>query len=191
MGLRELTCPNVDARKPLYKTARLYPIIFLATLLTWLLHEYAHWQIGEWLGYRMRLTLNTATSIDGDYSTIQHYIMIKGAGPAITVGQAIVFWLIVMHTEKDHLFPFLYLPFFMRAIAFLVSFLSPNDEALIAIKLGLPFWSLPLFVTCFLALLTISVARQRNIDVVSLCALTVVSFVAALTIIIVDGVLFF
>lgn len=139
----------------------------------------------------MRLTLNTATPIiDKDYSTIQHFIMIKGAGPAITVGQAIIFWLIVMRTGYVRLFPFLYLPFFMRALAFLVSFFFPNDEARIAIELGLPFWSFPLFVTCFLALITVSVARQQNIDIISLCAITVVSFVAALMVIFLDGILF-
>lgn len=139
----------------------------------------------------MRLTLNTATPVDGEYSTIWHFLMIEGAGPFITVLQGAVFFLIMMRTGAVWLFPFLFLPFFMRAIAFLASFFWPNDEARIALKFALPFWSLPLFVTCLLALFAVLIVRERNIDMISISVLTVVSFVAALTIVFVDGLIFF
>ncbi|MEM8771086.1 MAG: hypothetical protein AAGD92_05470 [Pseudomonadota bacterium] len=87
--------------------------------------------------------------------------------------------------------PFVFLPFFMRALAFLVSFLSPNDEARIAIKLSLPIWTVPSLVTCILFFITALLGKSLKIDAISIIVLGVVNFVSAIAIIIADGLIFF
>ena len=147
--------------------------------------------MGEWLGYQMRLTLNTATLAKGDYTSTADLLLIESAGPIITLLQGVFFYWLIRCTANSNLFVFLFLAFFMRALAFLASFLSPNDEARIAIELGMPFWTVPSIITGALGVLVVVAARKPSIGTTSMVVLSLTSFVAVVTIIVADGIIFF
>ena len=115
-----------------------------AALVTWLLHEFAHWQMGEALGYDMWMSLNGGGLVgEGSYDSALDRSLVNAAGPLLTYILAISALALIRTTRSLLLYPFLFLQFYMRAVALGISVLSqPNDEARISLELGLPLWLL-------------------------------------------------
>ena len=136
-----------------------YALMFIpAALVTWLLHEFAHWQMGEALGYDMWMSLNGGgLEGGGAYDSALDRSLVDAAGPLITYILAIAALALIRTTGSLLLYPFLFLQFYMRAVALGISLMSkPNDEARISLELGLPLWLLPgIAVTLLLALTVI------------------------------------
>jgi hypothetical protein len=136
-----------------------YALMFIpAALLTWLPHEFAHWQMGEALGYDMWMSLNGGgLEGGGAYDSALDRSLVDAAGPLITYILAIAALALIRTTRSLLLYPFLFLQFYMRAVALGISVVSqPNDEARISLELGLPLWLLPgIAVTLLLALTVI------------------------------------
>lgn len=81
----------------------------LAVVFTIMIHEFTHWTMGELLGYKMRMTLNTVFPIAGKYNKDWHYPLISAVGPLITLLQAIIFYLIIKRYSNRNF----YLPAFI------------------------------------------------------------------------------
>lgn len=131
-------------------TVRYILVTGLAVLLSWTLHEAAHWAAGKLMGYGMAMTLNKTYPIEGKYDHAADYQWISAAGPFITLLEAIIVfaW---MRRRNNHLFyPFLFACFYMRLFATVISLLNPNDEARISTALGIGKFTLPVLVTVFL-----------------------------------------
>lgn len=133
-------------------------ITALAVLLTWELHELAHWTVGTGLGYNMVMTLNTGYSLES--VTEVHYQLISAVGPIVTLLQAILIFLVMRRRNVRALYPFLFSCFYCRLFAAVISFLKLNDEARISKYLGIGTFTLPLIVSAILFFLVYRTSRR-------------------------------
>ncbi len=135
----------------------------LVAAVTWGVHEFAHFQMGRWLGYDMWWSLNQAGLSTGEYKTGAHRMLVAMAGPFATYLQAaLAFWLIrARHSSLAY--PYLFLALFMRLAASVVGLSSPNDEARTSIDMGLPVWALPAVVVVILFGMTIAASRTLHV----------------------------
>lgn len=134
----------------------------LAVVFTFLFHELTHFITGEILGYNMKMTLNSASPVSGNYINSLHENIVSISGPVFTVIQAIAFYLIIKKTKNYLLYPFLFAPFLMRIMAMVVSIYNPNDEARVSEWLGIKLWTLPILVVLLLFLLIYKSSKQQG-----------------------------
>ncbi|WP_421764381.1 hypothetical protein [Ekhidna sp.] len=127
---------------------------------SWFIHEFAHWSVGEILGYDMKMTLNTAGIIDGSYGYTWERLLVSAAGPFVTIVQAVAFWILIMKRPNQYLFPFIFTPLYFRALASFMNIINLNDEGRISHAMGIGTYTLPIIVTLFLFVLVYSVAKK-------------------------------
>ena len=135
-----------------------YAWLIFAGVLTYVIHEGAHWLVGEGLGYRMAASLNSARALSP--TTATHAALISAAGPVITIVQGLVAYLWIRAGAGTAAFAFLLWAAFMRVVASGISLFMPNDEARVSSFLGLGTWTLPLVVSAGLVALTWVAARK-------------------------------
>lgn len=131
------------------------PIVIIATLVTYILHEGAHWAMGEALGYDMWMRVNSVGLARGEYSVEWHGQLVGAAGPLVTVMQGLVAFILVRKQKTINAFVFLFTAFMMRFVAMLISLKNPNDEAGVSEWLGLGPWTLHIIVVASLLFLTL------------------------------------
>ncbi|MGJ9419307.1 hypothetical protein ACHAC9_16330 [Massilia sp. CMS3.1] len=141
--------------------APFYLWLVLAFLITNLLHESGHWLMGAALGMEMRFGLNAVTYLSP--TEPWQRALADGAGPLVTIVQAIIAWVIVRRGASLKAFAFLYAAAFMRLVAGLVSVMHPNDEARLSIYLGLGKWTLPVLVAAGLIFLAMEGAKRLGL----------------------------
>ncbi len=134
----------------------------LAVVLSFFLHELAHYGAGILLGYDMGMTLNSAFLLEGEYIQEWHHHFVSAAGPILTILLAFVFFYIIRKTNNKLWYPFLFLAFYSRLLAMTVSIFNPNDEARISAWLGLGYWMLPLVVCFTLFVLLIKTSKEQK-----------------------------
>ena len=145
--------------EPLRPSAAFWLLVPFVAAVTWGVHEFAHFQAGRWLGYDMWMSMNRAGLVSGEYTSREHRMLVAMAGPIVTYLQAaLALWWIKARGARLA-YPFLFFAFFMRVVAFAVSFQEPNDEARTSLDLGLPLWGLPLVVVAVLFAMTFSGSR--------------------------------
>lgn len=149
-----------------FKITTKYSLITLiAVFLTFFFHEFSHWITGELLGYKMTMRLNYVSLTNGgECKEFWEKNLISAAGPIFTIIQGIIFYLIMKKYKNINIYPFLFLPFFMRLLAFSVSFISPNDEARISRDLGIGTYTLFIIVCLFLGILVYKISKKYLID---------------------------
>lgn len=125
----------------------------LAVLLSWLLHEAAHWAAGRLLGYEMSMTLNKTYLVSGKYKSDADYQWVSAAGPLVTLLEASVIFVWMRRQRNYLLYPFLFACFYMRLFAAVISFRNPNDEARISKAVGIGTFTLPVLITVVLLIL--------------------------------------
>ncbi len=145
-------------------TGKDYAILFFAfypaAMLTWGIHEGAHYLMGRALGYDMWISFNQAGLVEGDYESLLHRNLVSIAGPVVTAIQAVVAWLFVRKTKALWAYSLVFLAFWTRAMAFVISLVAnPNDEARISLSLGLPIWVLPSISVAFMLFFTVLASR--------------------------------
>ena len=67
-------------------------LAILAVVLSWVLHEFAHWSVGTFLGNEMAMTLNTSYPTSGQFVQETDANIVSIAGPILTILQAIIFF---------------------------------------------------------------------------------------------------
>jgi len=134
--------------------------VAVAVVFTWLIHEFGHWATGTLLGYPMKMTLNTAGLVEGAFSTTWHRLVVSSAGPVITLIQAGVVFVLLRKRSAAALYPFLFVPFYMRLMAGVINVISLNDEGRVSQALGLGTYTLPALVTLALLVLVIQASRS-------------------------------
>lgn len=150
-----MTDPSASPRP----TAAFWLSVPFAAAFTWGVHELMHYVAGVALGYEMWMSMNQAGPVEGKYAATWHAIVVSMAGPFVTYLQAgVAFWLIRTR-ELAVAYPFLFLAWFTRTLAFVVGFKNPNDEMRTSIDLGLPAWALPAVVVTALLALTVLGSR--------------------------------
>ena len=138
-----------------------YAWLIAAGLLTFAIHESAHWLVGEKLGYRMTASLNGARALTP--TTAAHAALISAGGPVITIIQGLIAYCAISFGAGTVAFTFLIWATFMRVVATGISLFMPNDEARISLFLGLGTWTLPLLVCAGLVALAWIAARKLGI----------------------------
>lgn len=71
-------------------------------------------------------------------------------------------WLVV-RSKSLIAYSFVYFSALMRAVAFLVSFRQPNDEARLSLDYGLPMWALPSIAVVVLIAMTVVGSRKLGV----------------------------
>ncbi|HEY0060269.1 MAG TPA: hypothetical protein VGB56_14125 [Flavisolibacter sp.] len=132
-----------------------------AVFITWILHEGAHWAMGEALGYSMTMNLNTVSLAKGAYRNNDEHI-VSAAGPVFTIMQAIIVFLLVQRTNRLNWYPFLFVPLYMRIMAGLLNFINLNDEGRISKALGLGTFTLSIIVCGFLFYLVYKASKKAG-----------------------------
>lgn len=135
-------------------------ITFGAVILTWILHEFSHWFMGELLGYDMKFTLNSASPVSGNYDNNWHATLISAAGPIVTCIQATIIFFLLTKRPLPELFPFLFIPFYMRLVASGMNFINLNDEGRISNELGIGTFTIPLIVSALLFVLVLMISKK-------------------------------
>ncbi len=152
----EYTKPGIDKRYVV--------VLAIAVFSSWTLHELAHWTVGEFLGYKMGMTLNASYLISGQYSQDWHYQLISAAGPMLTLCEAFLIFVLMIQRKRVLLYPFIFTCFYMRLLATIISFRNPNDEARISSAIGIGKFTLPLIMTSILFALVYKISKSYAFD---------------------------
>jgi hypothetical protein len=136
----------------------------VAVVITWVLHEFAHWLAGVFLGYDMVMTFNSTFPVNNRYTTDLHYQLISAAGPALTLAEAIIIFMVMMQRKVKLLYPFLLTCLYMRFLATVMSIRNPNDESRISKSIGLGTFTLPIIMIAIFFILVYKVSRQYRFD---------------------------
>jgi len=147
-----------------YLTYKTFLAVLTAVLFTWLLHEFAHWGMSELLGYDTIMQLNTTYTLDETSKTLTEKILISGIGPLITLLQAIVCYMLLLRKWNTALFPFLFVPLYMRFLAGAMNFIHPNDEGRIGLELGMGKFTLSLAICVCLGLLVYRIVKNYQLS---------------------------
>jgi hypothetical protein len=141
--------------------APFYLWFVFAFLASYAIHESAHWLMGAALGMEMEFRLNAVRYMSS--TAPWQRALADAAGPAITIVQAVVAYVLVQRSEPVKAFAFLYVAAFMRFAATVVSVLNPNDEARLSLYLGLGKWTLPVLVAAGLILLAAAGSKRLHL----------------------------
>ena len=158
--------PTITARPaPAYcgvtPRAIFYLELFVIGLLTYLLHEAAHWIAGAAMGLPMAFHLNGVV-LQAPATSGQKAI-IDIAGPAVTVLQSLIAYRLVKRHDSIRAFGFVYMAGFMRIVAGFISFIYLNDEARFSRFLDLPTFAMPLLVGISLFALMVAASRHLRL----------------------------
>jgi hypothetical protein len=134
----------------------------LAVVFSFMVHEFAHWTMGEFLGYEMRMTLNTGYPIAGKYDKDWHFTVISSVGPLITLLQAIIFYLIIKRYSNANLYPFLFTCFYLELLSGLLTFRNPNDLGRIGKYLNIGLFTLPILFIAIHFMLVYKTSKREN-----------------------------
>lgn len=138
-------------------------MVMIAVLLSFELHELVHYFTGEYLGNKMGMTFNSCFPVAGYYSGgDRDYATVSATGPLFTILQAIIFYLLLNRKNNYYLYPFLFIPFFMRCSAMIISFKNPNDEARVSNFHHLGTFTLPLIVSALLFYFVYRISRKYS-----------------------------
>ncbi len=144
-------------------TVKYTVISAIAVFASFFFHELSHWVAGELLGYKMSMTLNTVSPVAGVYKSKFDETIESAAGPAFTITQAIVFFLLMKrHRKNILLYPFLFAPLYMRILAGVLNFIKLNDEGRIGRDLGIGTFTLSILVCSFLFYLVYKISKQNQ-----------------------------
>lgn len=139
------------------------PLLAIAVVATFVLHEGAHWAMGEALSYDMFLRANSAGLARGLYHNEIDAVMVAAAGPAFTLLQGLIAYALIALWRSQAAFPFLLSAFLTRVFAAIVSIGNPNDEVRVSRWLELGDWAVFAGVIGLLAVLVALAARRLGI----------------------------
>lgn len=148
-------------KRPAVFAPAYYGWFFIAVVITYILHEGAHWLAGLAMGLDMKIGLNAIHVVGGALPWQHNAVSI--AGPIVTIVQAIAAYMLVMRNASHRAFAMLYVAAFMRLIATAVSVFNPNDEARVSAYLGMGKWTLPLLVSVGLMALFVKASGRLGL----------------------------
>jgi hypothetical protein len=134
----------------------------LAVVVTFVVHEFTHWTMGEILGNEMRMTLNTGYPIAGKYNQDWHYPVVSAVGPLITLVQAITVFFLIKQYSNRNFYPFLFTCFYLELLSGIMTFRKPNDLGRIGDYLNIGLFTLPILFISIHAILLVKTSRREN-----------------------------
>lgn len=169
-----------------YITLRYVLALVAAVLFTWLLHEFTHWLTSELLGYESILRLNTVSPIKGQNPTASHKALISASGPVITIIQAVIAFVILNKKGwNKYIYPFLFVPLYMRVLAGFMNFINPNDEGRLGEYLGIGIFTISVLVSLFLFILVYRTSKKykltKKLNVLTVLFILIISSILILS----------
>src|SRR6056297_150707 len=133
------------------KKYRIYLFLFIASLITVIIHEYGHFLMGTILGYTMGFDFNGSRPLVGSYNNNTHYFLVIFAGISFTIAQSYLAFYLMKKLNYKRLYYLVLTPFLYRLIPYLISLIYPNrlllqDEARIGQLLGINLYVIPLII---------------------------------------------
>jgi hypothetical protein len=139
-------------------------ISIISVLATFIFHELAHVAMGEMLGYNMGMTMNAAYPLSGKIDSDMHQNLISAAGPVFTILQAIFCYFLLLKGRSLYLYPFLFVPLYMRLLAGVMNGFNPNDEGRISANLQLGTYTLSIIVCLLIGLMVYHVTKKCGLS---------------------------
>ena len=136
---------------------------FLAVFMTWILHEFAHWATSKLLGYEAMMSLNKSGPVGKVSMSKGDHMLISAAGPIITILQAMVVCFLLQRNWNKHLYPIVFIPFYMRLLAGIMNVFKANDEGRISEYFGIGLYTLSIVVSGFLFYLVYSISKKHEL----------------------------
>ena len=143
---------------------RLILYTLLAVVFSFLIHEFSHWTLGEFLGYEMRMSLNTAWPAKMKYDQDWHYIAISAIGPLITFLQAVIFFFLIKKYSNRDLYPFLFTTFYLMLLSGVLGYRNPNDLGRVSIYFNLGLFTLPVISIVIHFIMLYKTSKRENYD---------------------------
>lgn len=109
------------------------PIAFF----TYLFHEFGHWTFGELLGNDMTLSLNNSAFQSGQFIRESDALWSAIGGPFFTIIQGLIFLLITWRTKSSIAYSTAFFAVFSRFFSIVFGGINMQDEATIALMLGI------------------------------------------------------
>jgi hypothetical protein len=103
---------------------------------SYLFHECGHWITGELLGNKMAYSLNYVYPESGQYIKAEHDVYVSIGGPAFSILQGLIAYLVIEIYRTLYAYPFLFFSFFVRFFSLAFGVFSRQDEARISELLG-------------------------------------------------------
>lgn len=126
------------------------PLLLLSFIpvafLTYLFHEFGHWVFGELTGNDMAMNLNYCWVKSGAFHTEKDALISSIGGPAFTIIQAFTALIVIEKWKTIHAYPVLYFAFFVRFFAVVFGGFMKQDEAAIALSLGIGKYTVAIIV---------------------------------------------
>ena len=143
---------------------RLILYSLLAVVFTFLVHEFSLWLMGEFLGYEMRMALNTAWPAKMKYDQDWHYIAISAIGPLITFLQAVIFFFLIKRYSNRDFYPFLFTAFYLMLLSGVLGYRNPNDLGRVSTYFNLGLFTLPAISIAIHFSLLYKTSKRENYD---------------------------
>lgn len=131
--------------------------IIIIVLLSFIVHEAAHFAMALTLEYEATATINHVRTV-GPVEPV-HAILIAAAGPVLTYIQGIIGFLMARYGASMMGLHLIVVAAFQRLFAAIVSINNPNDEMRISLDLGIGQWTLPAIVVGSLLVFMVFSAR--------------------------------
>jgi hypothetical protein len=122
---------------------------------SYLFHEFGHWIVGEFLGNDMFYSLNYVWPKSGQYIDPGHDLYVSIGGPAFTILLSLIFLLVIEKYKTIYAYPVVLFQFFLRFFSIVFGGFSKQDEARIAVMLGLWKYSVAIIGLLILVMITL------------------------------------
>ncbi len=131
---------------------------------TYLFHEFGHWTVGEVLGNRMVFSLNLVWPRDGQYLRASHELYASMGGPAFTILQAAIAWVVIEKRRILYAYPVAFFAMFNRFFSDLLGGFAKQDEARISALLGAWTYLVAVIVLALLLLIVIRCSQRLALN---------------------------
>ena len=135
-----------------------------AAYVSYLFHEFGHWIVGELLGNDMAYSLNYVWPKGGQYVDASHNLYVSIGGPAFSILQSLLGFLIIEKYKSLYLYPFVFFPMFSRLFSLVFGGFAKQDEARISALLGVGTFTIAAIVLLILVLIVIRSSLILKLD---------------------------
>jgi hypothetical protein len=144
---------TTDLTKPIH--VKFFLLFIPAAYASYLFHEFGHWTLGEVLGNRMVFSLNFVWPENGRYLQAGHELYSSIGGPAFSILQATMAFLVIERRKVLYAYPFAFFPMFSRFFSDLLGGYAQQDETRISVLMGTWTYLVAIIVLAILLLIVI------------------------------------
>ena len=143
---------------------RLYLMFIPTAYFSYLFHELGHWIFGEFLGNDMIYSLNYVWPKEGHYLNDSHNLYVSIGGPAFTILLAVISLLVLEKYSTIYVYPVLFFQFVLRFFSLVFGGFHQQDEARVALIMGIGTYTVGIIVILILLLIVIRASYKLKIE---------------------------